>query len=381
MFRYTAPDPQMEVSTASSAEIQVSIAFGKRILPSLEREPETITPERLKKIQQKYDVEIRRGTIDTHDQASLDTIEFVPKSESKTLISNQYFIIKFNANSRFYMDFLEQFAFDASKVKETVIGFDYRGVNQSTRLPEQFIDLVVDGIAQVQRLLSMGADPEKITLDGISLGAAVATFVASFFHHKKQRVYLWNDRGFASLELLVKEVLRYQLPEFLGALCDYPLTLIAESIVRKKRWGIEVAAPYLSIPDPYKGHLFIEKKSFEVGVFSNNEFFASAILDSSVLDHELFSRYRMPQDGRYVTTCYRSEGDDNIPHRVSLHKVIKEEESKRHVKTGYKVIAHCSFFPDETCGHRALRKQLISKEDLSKTGQDMFEEFVLSHKK
>ena len=66
-------------------------------------------------------------------------------------------------------------------------------------MPESFQDLVTDGIAQVQRVLDLGANPKNITLDGLSLGGGVADLLVAYhFHQLGKQVYLWNDRSFAT---------------------------------------------------------------------------------------------------------------------------------------------------------------------------------------
>jgi len=131
-----------------------------------------------------------------------------------TQFKKSIFIIKFNGNGGQYQDLLSQYGRDAQRLGKTVIGFNYRGVGNSQKTPDTFQDLITDGIAQVQRLLDNGANPEHILLDGHSLGGGIATMVVEHFHKKGHHIYLWNDRSFASISKAAAGIIAPDLPVF-----------------------------------------------------------------------------------------------------------------------------------------------------------------------
>lgn len=336
MLRYRAPNPFLENLSYFELSQDTSSEFtAKKILASLLIQPEAATPERLAKLADEYKIEVTRFTVETHDDATLDSIQMTPLGELSKPISDRKFIIKLNGSGRLYNNLLDSFAYDAKELSATVIGFDYRGVSYSTKIPLRLFDLIVDGIAQVQFLLALGAQSENITIDGYSIGAFIGTFVASYYHYHKQSVYLFNDRSLTSLLTLFAAALEARMPvlSFFKPLVEWGMNI--------KAWEGNVIAAYKIIPRTNKAHMFIASETSKAG----------------------------------------SKGDGNIPHSISFHRGVKNIENENPPTTGYKLLAHSSLFPDAPYGHKAARSQLISKDDQTKTAQDIFEGFVRrSHK-
>ena len=342
MLNYEAPNPYPEPTTSSFSSlsslssVSTSESIGKLVLPAQWRRPKETDTNNLNLLASSYALAIDGGFIATHDQAVLDTIEFKPNSESTKPLSEQNVIIKFNGNNMQYQDVLFQCASDAYKLNSTVVGFNYRGVGDSTKAPKTFQDLITDGIAQVQRLLDQGVDSKNITLDGISLGGGVATMVASHFHKIGKPVYLWNDRSFASLSKAAAGMIAPEMPGLFGDIVGSSVQSTSWSVMKPAGWEVNVAAAYDSIPDEYKGYMVVAKLS------------------------------------------KKSKGDGVIAHKSSLHRGVKGKEKKRKHRTGHKVLAQSRLFNG---GHNMPREDLISKKDPSKTGQDIFETFVLCHRR
>lgn len=320
-YKSKNPFPEMNSSAKSSAYSTSLPAYviGKLVLPAQTRRACVRNLEKFA-ILREVDIDVKSVTIETHDGACVDGIEIKPKND----FQGQY-IIKFNGNYMQYEDRLAAFAQEALKLKATIVGFNYRGVGNSKKSPYKFQDLVVDGIAQVERLIAEGVQPEKIILDGISLGGAVATMVAKYFHDAGQKVYLWNDRSLSSINkaaggILLKE--NYEASKTAFSSISYSLHFSG--------WEEDIAKAYQSIPAAYKRYMVIAKAS---------------------------------------EAC---AGDGVIAHNASLHKGVRAGEKEKGINTGYKVF---SLFP----GHNAAREKLFYKEDKNKNGQQLFEEFVLSH--
>ena len=96
--------------------------------------------------------------IKTHDNAALETCEItycdVPRAQ-------QEYIIYLGGNDAYCRDYLDEMETVALNLKCTVIGFNLRGVSFSKRMPQSKDDLITDGIAQVQWLLSRGFLPKR----------------------------------------------------------------------------------------------------------------------------------------------------------------------------------------------------------------------------
>lgn len=118
----------------------------------------------------------------THDGAHLDTFEVRHRPQESIDPKYQKYIINLVGNGMCYEHIIDDIKEDSKALKANVIGFNLRGVGQSTGKAKSSEDLVADGIAQVQRLLDQGVSPQNITLKGHSLGAGVASLVAQHFH-------------------------------------------------------------------------------------------------------------------------------------------------------------------------------------------------------
>lgn len=307
-----------------------SETIGKLILPAQKDKPLIIGEADLQKIKLMFSVTIDYGFVETHDGASLDSVEIIPKKTENTPINQQRFIIKFNGNGGQYLKFMEEFAADANTIGATVIGFNYRGVAQSIKPPKVFQDLITDGIAQVQRLLYMGAKPENILLDGHSIGGAVATKVAHHFHQLGIHVYIWNDRSFSTLSKAAGGILAPSLPGMLHDTAQASIQMIAStSVMRPSGWEVDVATAYMSIPAPYKGYMVVHK----------------------------------------------DPGDEAISQRASLDESVKEHEKQQQRTTGYTVtvLPSLSLF---RVRHTLNRKDLVLKDDPEQSGQTLFAKFA-----
>jgi hypothetical protein len=334
LINYQAPNPYPQTKTffsLCSSFTSATESIGKLVLPAQWREPENLNSQILGKLSTNFNLSIDAGYIGTHDGATIDTIQLTPLTEPLNTIEQRRFIIKFNGNGMQYTDALNNYAYDANKLKETVIAFNYRGVGNSKKTPGAFQDLVTDGIAQVQRLLDLGVTPKNITLDGLSLGGGVATMVAYHFHQLGKQIYLWNDRSFASLSKAAAGMLAPTLPGLADDLVNSSCESTLWSVMKSTGWDVDIANAYKAIPSEFKGYMVVAKKS-------NN-----------------------------------SNGDGVISHKASLHKGVRAFEKQTHSETGHKVLAQFNLFG----GHNMPRMSLVSKNNIHETAQDLFEQFEL----
>ncbi len=341
LIRYTAPDPKLENVTRFPLPQKKSLAMADNVLPVLNHTVPEETRVQLAKILDDSALVVMRGVINTHDQAVLDTISISPASVSSKPANNQHYIIRFFGNNLSYMENLNQLKIDAIRLDCTLIGFDYRGVNNSKKLPERFVDLVVDGCAQVQRLLDQGISPNKIVLDGYSLGGMVAVITAAIFHDKGMPVNIWCDRTIASLSLAGAEYYHARLPWLLkGKLTKLMLLKTAAQQLGGWEIGEMVVDAYNSIPGTHKCSMVVAEKSAHL------------------------------------------QGDGIHAPQVFLNSKIKAHEKSLGFSTREKVAfpsAVTLFTPysqKRVVGHTAPRNCLVSANDPSKTGQDLFDGFI-----
>lgn len=325
MFKYQAPNPFLDQSSGSFSQ-----SIGRLVLPAQKNSPKVANLLPPMELIRGNDIALQYGLIETHDKAVLDTVVLQPNSNVGKSSSEQHYILKFNGNNGFYQDSLHTYVHEVKELGVTIVGFNYRGVDCSQKTPTCFHDLVTDGIAQVQRLLDSGVDSKKITLDGFSLGGAVATLVASYFHKNGKPVYLWNDRSFASLSGAALGIVEIQTIGLLSTLAILPVW----GALTSAKWEVSVVQAYLSIPDEYKAHAYIAKKS----------------------------------------EC--SLGDGVIADTINLHHSVKIDEKKRGVNTGYKMYAQNTLFGR---GHNRNRIHLTSADNPDETAEDVFVNFMRRH--
>lgn len=343
MQRYQAPDPHLELMSLPFTEfltVTANASIRDMIFCGLSRAPDKNFHGEDFDQPDTTEFSVENLFIDTHDDAQLDTLILTPNSLLKTPAEEREYIIMFNGINEFYLDGIKSREYDAKQLNTVVIGFDYRGHRYSKKNPERFSDVVIDGLAQVQRLLDEGVDSKKITLAGDSFGGAVATFVAHIFHRLAKPVYLWNERSFSSLSKASTSVLMMDSPKlFKNNTSIAILNFGIKTLISANALEAIVVPAYNEISEQFKGYMVVAKKSSKTG----------------------------------------SDGDGVIDHFASLHKDVVKDEKKKGIRTGHKVIFHAT--PTSLYGHCAPRTKLISKEDSAKTGQDVFEDFFRSRKR
>lgn len=154
------------------------------------------------------ELSLKKHTVMTHDRAQLDTLTVVHPEQETLDPKYQKYMINFVGNAMCYEEIIPDMIKEAHAHQVNVVGFNFRGVAHSIGTAKSSNDLVIDGIAQVQRILDKGVSPQNIILNGHSLGAAVASLVAHHFHQQSIPVNVFNDRSFSTITNVVVGAIR-----------------------------------------------------------------------------------------------------------------------------------------------------------------------------
>lgn len=165
-----------------------------------------------KKLEQRFEHDFRTNksqiycySLQTTDNAILDSIEIRTPEDAHKEMADRHFIIAPMPRSNNYMNWVKNYAIYAKQLNVTVITFNYRGAGLSTGIVTSEQNLYDDTYAQVQRLRKLGVPAENIALMGECLGANVATHTAGTLHEEGERVKLYNARSFRSLNAIIEE--------------------------------------------------------------------------------------------------------------------------------------------------------------------------------
>lgn len=275
----------------------------------------------------------KRVQVYTHDNAILDTVEIQPNN-SEGDANERMHIINFVTNGNTYEDFISEMCEDAVAYNANVIGFNHRGVNNSVKKPKSTSDLVIDGIAQVQRLLDRHVPPEKIILKGRSIGAGIASLVAKHFHDKGQPLYIFNGISFSNLCNLAVGYIKcggtsghYQ-PLWRSILGELARPFIKFGLFLTG-WEIEASDAFKGIPQKNRQYILIRSRSIN-------------------------KRLRDVRDGlqhQQYRTIERVD-DPIITHVASMHADLKAERkiTKNAIRKNYRLS------PDRRVKERCLRE-------------------------
>lgn len=198
-------------------------------------------------------VTLEEFDIQTHDGAILNTLEIKPK----ILHEDKYIVVMSGAGYIFEMteghhegelSFID-FVHIAIAAKQTLINWNYRGVGYSKKKFTELMHLVVDGIAQVQRLLDQGILNKNITLYGHSKGGSVAIYVADYFWQKGIPLKVITDRAYHSMT---------RMASVKGPFVKIPHKM-TRLILKVLRIYLNPAKTVHNIPESLRLHFFLGK--------------------------------------------------------------------------------------------------------------------------
>ncbi len=234
-------------------------------------------------IEERRKFKVIRNTIVTYDGAQLDAIELATLEQNKNP-QEQCYVINFCGNFTMYQNTKHELCQVAEELRAVAVGFNYRGVATSSGMPNKTADLVVDGIAVVQDLLDRGVKPEHIVLKSTSIGAAIATRVAAYFHDENIKINLFNDRSFSSLaNVAVGGIRTYKYESGhretkTGKLLGYLAKPFIILLLKMLEWEMEAATAWKRIPE--KNKTFIVARSSKLDRQTNEK-----VLDDITISH------------------------------------------------------------------------------------------------
>jgi pimeloyl-ACP methyl ester carboxylesterase len=199
--------------------------------------------------------DFQRIKILTHDGAKLDTLEIKQKQGYKK------YVIYFNTKATCYEHRLSEsreLIHDLQMLGCNMVCFNYRGVSQSTGSVNAIADLVVDGIAQVDRLLALGVPAEEIILHGRSLGGTIALHVAAHYMKLGIQLHVFNIFGFSNVTNILMD--RVAESSFLVRLMNWATIKLG---LCATKFEINSTSAYLSLPPDKKDYLVLRSSKKE----------------------------------------------------------------------------------------------------------------------
>jgi hypothetical protein len=211
-------------------------------------------------------------SLQTADNAVLDSVEVRSPNTSAQNISERRFIIAAMPRSNNFVDWLRQYKIYAKELNATIIAFNYRGVGLSKGLITDENSLYTDAYSQAQRLLQLGARPENIAMMGECLGGNIATHTAGTLHQEGFRVKLFSARSFRSLTSIIegraaanKEAPLWHPSRWLSWARYGLVKLILIPVIHSARWSLNVDKQFLVIPPHDRDFMVVRSKKDEQG--------------------------------------------------------------------------------------------------------------------
>lgn len=188
--------------------------------------------------------------LNTQDGSMLDSISISASLQSEIPMSERKYVINCIEREQNYVNWIKDATHVSKKTNSTVILFNYRGIDESRGVVWTQNDLVADAMAQVQRLIALGAQPQNITLEGNCLGGTIATIAAAQLHQEGYPVKLYNLRSFQSVHRFLIGYLmpeqstakltevRYLIAKIIAVLLSPLIYLSGWTLNAKKAWDI-----------------------------------------------------------------------------------------------------------------------------------------------
>lgn len=254
----------------------------------------------------------------------LDSVLAVPsEAHAKGKPGEGIYFIMFFGRLESYEKRFGDITAQASKTGASVLGFNYKGMFCSEGESNVIADLVEDGIAAVDFLLSQGVEYDKIILQGNSLGAAVQEMVSEHFRtiHGKALKQI-NSNSFKTLDSVISGYFKY----FLG-------DKIFQRLVRYLGWEFKPGKGFYTT-GPHRFHL---RRAGDRTINESSEY--HSMIDFEKDNAKCPESYRETHRWLYQHSqiTYRGHSKKD-PHKLSLHMFeVWDEESGTYISV-YDVI-------------------------------------------
>ena len=113
---------------------------------------------------------------------NLDSVLITPDPKiAKGKAGEGVYFILFQGRGEYYESRFRDMSKQAQATGATMLGFNPKGLHNSSGYTRKLANLVDDGISVVNYLLNQGIDPKNIVLQGNSLGSGIQEMVSEYF--------------------------------------------------------------------------------------------------------------------------------------------------------------------------------------------------------
>lgn len=235
-----------------------------------------LDPQKIQTLEESFEQREIKGhsfvVLDEETGSCLHTFEITHENQTKKSdgtdnpIANQRYIIYFNGNEEWVPDAVVKGLTEDHGLNSNLVFFDYTGSGLSSYWDaiHSDKDLLAMGIAQVERLIKKGVNPENIYLKGYSLGGVGAALTAAYCHDRDIKVNLFSDRSFSNSTNLVTGYIRTGASlsnghketwfnKILGTIA-YPFVRLITAL---SGYEMNAGDAYNSIPETHKTYAFV----------------------------------------------------------------------------------------------------------------------------
>ncbi|WP_131782153.1 alpha/beta hydrolase fold domain-containing protein [Legionella gresilensis] len=307
------------------------------------------------KLQQRLGYDFRQNRshlyfykLQTPDNAILDSVEVRNPKSANHDIAKRRFIITAMPRSNNFVDWLKLYQIYARELNVTVIAFNYRGIGLSKGIIKSEQDLYDDALAQAQRLIKLGADPQNIGFMGECLGGNVAAHTAGTLHAEDNLpVKLYDARSFRSITAIIEQ--RSRPPK--GANPLHPKTwlnwfihgsvkLILNPLIVLSGWSLNVEKQFSAIPPHDRDFVVVRSKKDKQG---------KRFADDKLVPYNKASIYAFVKEKTKALTAKKQQGqtlsateEEWLQDNPKSHKFYVSEEKYKNARTanGHIVLSH-----------------------------------------
>lgn len=233
-------------------------------------------------------------TLQTTDNAMLDSVEIRPHGAAEEDIANRRFIIASMPRTNNYIDWFKHYQIYARETQATVVTYNYRGIGLSRGIVTNQESLYSDAYEQVQRLLALGAKPENIAMLGECLGANVATHTAGTLQQEGLPVKLFNARSFRSLTSVLvghvapeKNAPIWHPKTWLSWIMYGIVRVVLNPIIWSAGWTLNVEDKFTAIPPHDRDFIVVR---------SNRDAHGKRFADDLMVPHKKASTYALVKE-------------------------------------------------------------------------------------